>query len=96
MNALDTLALTQSSAGRGAFLSVFYCLGLGIPFVLVALGVGWMARTVAFLRRHARAVSQVGGAFLIAFGLLLLTGEWNHWMILLRTWAGGDGIGVQV
>ena len=96
LSAVTTLALTQSSAGRGAFLSVFYCLGLGIPFVLVALGIGWMGHTVPFLRRHARAVGQVGGAFLIVFGLLLVSGEWNHWMNLLRTWAGGNGTGIQV
>jgi cytochrome c-type biogenesis protein len=96
LSVVFNLAQSQASAGRGAFLSVFYCLGLGIPFVLVALGIGWMGRTVAFLRRHARAVSQVGGAFLIVFGLLLLSGEWNHWMNLLRTWAGGNGSGIQV
>ena len=66
----------------------------GLPFILVALGVGWMSRTVAFLRRHARVVGQIGGAFLIVFGLLLLTGEWDHWMDALRSWAGNGGIQV--
>jgi cytochrome c-type biogenesis protein len=95
LTVVANLAQQQASAGRGAFLSVFYCLGLGLPFILVALGVGWMSRTVAFLRLHARVVGQIGGGFLIVFGLLLLTGQWDHWMNALRSWAG-SGTGVQV
>lgn len=95
LTVVANLAQQQASAGRGALLSVFYCLGLGLPFVLVALGVGWMSRTVAFLRRHARVVGQLGGAFLIVFGVLLLTGQWDHAMNALRSWAG-NGTGVQV
>ena len=93
LTVVASLAQQQGSAGRGAFLSVFYCLGLGLPFILVALGVGWMSRTVAFLRQHARVVGQIGGGFLIVFGLLLLTGQWDHWMNALRSWAGsGSGV----
>ena len=47
-----SMALTQGTAGRGAFLTVFYCLGLGIPFVLVALGFGWVTSMLGFVRRH--------------------------------------------
>ena len=89
------LAQSQATAGRGAFLSFFYCLGLGVPFILFAMGIGWMSGTVTFLRRHAQAVSRLGGAFLIVFGLLMLTGEWNHWMDVLRSWTGSNA-GVQV
>ena len=94
LSVVATLAQEQSSAGRGAFLSFFYCLGLGVPFILMAMGVGWMSGAVAFLRRHARVVGQSGGAFLIVFGLLMVTGEWDHWMVALRAWAGNGGIEV--
>jgi cytochrome c-type biogenesis protein len=84
LGAVNSLAYTQGTAGRGAFLQVFYCLGLGIPFVLVAVGFGWVATALAFVRRHRRAISQIGGVLLIVIGLLLVTGEWNHWMDELR------------
>lgn len=89
------LAQYQGTAGRGAFLSFVYCLGLGVPFILVALGIGWFSRALGFLRRHARVVSQIGGALLIVFGVLLVTGAWDHWMAQLRTWAGPDA-GISV
>ena len=76
--AVYTLSFTQGSAGRGSFLMACYCLGLGIPFVLMALGFGWVSSAVGFIRRHRRAVSAVGGGLLIAIGILLLFGVWDH------------------
>ena len=69
--AVYSLSFTQGTAGRGAFLMACYCLGLGIPFVLVALGFGWVSSALGFVRRHRRAVSAVGGVLLIAIGVLL-------------------------
>jgi cytochrome c-type biogenesis protein len=93
-SAVYVLAFQQATAGRGAFLMLCYCLGLGVPFVLVALGIGWVSGALGFVRRHARIVSQVGGALLIAIGLLLVTGAWDHWMNELRSTVGpGTGIG---
>jgi cytochrome c-type biogenesis protein len=88
LSAVNALAYTQGSAGRGALLQVFYCLGLGLPFVLVAIGFGWVASALAFVRRHRRVIGQVGGVLLIAIGVLLVTGEWNHWMDMLRAKVG--------
>jgi cytochrome c-type biogenesis protein len=86
--AVNQLALVQGTAGRGAFLSACYCLGLGIPFVLVALGFGWVTSALGFVRRHVRVVSVIGGLLLIAIGVLLVTGEWNHLMDELRANVG--------
>ncbi|TQN43114.1 cytochrome c-type biogenesis protein [Blastococcus colisei] len=91
--AVNTLAYTQASAGRGAILALAYCLGLGIPFVLVALGA---RRALAFsdlARRHAPTVMRVGGGLMIALGILLLTGWWDALMIWLRAWLGATGLG---
>jgi cytochrome c-type biogenesis protein len=88
LSAVNALAYTQGSAGRGAFLQVFYCLGLGIPFVLVAVGFGWVSSVLGFVRRHRRIISQVGGVLLIGIGVLLVTGAWDHWMNLLRAQVG--------
>jgi cytochrome c-type biogenesis protein len=92
--AVYSLAFQEGTAGRGAFLMFCYCLGLGVPFVLVALGFGWVSGALGFVRRHVRVVSQVGGLLLIVIGVLLVTGEWNHWMDQLRSSVGpGSGIG---
>ena len=64
------------TALRGVLLIIAYCLGLGIPFVLVALGSARALRGVDWLRRHSRAIQMLGGALLIIVGILLLTGQW--------------------
>jgi cytochrome c-type biogenesis protein len=78
--AMGALASYQGDPGRAAMVGLFYCLGLGIPFLLVALGVGWVGGSIAWVRRHVRAVNIVGGALLIAMGLLMVTGAWGALM----------------
>lgn len=75
--AVLSLSLSSQSAVRGALLTGFYSLGLGIPFVLMALGFAWMAGAVAFLRRHIRVINIVGGSVLVAIGLLMVSGLWT-------------------
>ncbi|WP_424936340.1 MULTISPECIES: cytochrome c biogenesis CcdA family protein [Bacteria] len=65
---------------RAGLLGLAYSLGLGIPFVLAALGFGWATRSIGFLRRHVRAVNIVGGVLLIVLGLLMVTGVWTDVM----------------
>jgi len=69
---------------RAAVLGLAYSLGLGIPFVLLALGLGWATRSVAFIRRHIRTVNIVGGALLVLLGLLMVTGVWGAIMSNLQ------------
>ena len=95
LGAVYAMSQSQQSPGRGAFLMLFYCLGLGIPFILFALGFGWMTRGLAFIRRHRRAVSAVGGAVLIVIGVLLVTGEWEHVISVFRSNVPSDS-GIQV
>ena len=89
--AVYSLALTEATAARGAVLGVAYCLGLGVPFVLVALGARWALGATGFLRRHARTVTRIGGAVLVVVGLLLLTGAWAEVMSWLRSWLAATG-----
>ena len=93
--AVYLLSASQGTAARGSFLMLFYCLGLGIPFILVALGFGWVTSALGFVRRHRAAISAVGGVFLVAFGILLVTGTWDHWMAVLRSNVGTD-TGIEV
>ncbi|HEV7212112.1 MAG TPA: cytochrome c biogenesis protein CcdA [Blastococcus sp.] len=91
--AVYSLAFSQGTAARGAILSVAYCVGLGVPFVLVALGARWAMGATSFLRTHARTVTRVGGAILVLVGLLLLTGAWTELMSWLRSWLATTGLG---
>ena len=77
---------TDSGAAgvRGIVLLLAYCVGLGVPFVLIALGAGRAVRAQAWLRAHSRRIQVVGGAALIVVGLLLATGLWAEIVALLR------------
>jgi cytochrome c-type biogenesis protein len=91
LGAVLTLATTEASAGRGALLSAAYCVGLGLPFVLVGLAIGRTASGLGFVRRHYRAVMTTGGAMLVVVGALLVTGLWGDLVASLRQWAAGFG-----
>ena len=93
LQAVQSLAFSEATVGRGAFLGVAYCLGLGVPFVLVALGARWAVGAMSFLRRNAATVTRVGGIVLIVVGLLLVTGAWTEMMTWLRSWVGSAGLG---
>jgi len=82
------LSYNEASAGRGALLSVFYALGLGIPFVLAGITFHRMLGVVGWIRRHQNWVSRIGGMMMIAVGLALMTGYWDMWVATLRTWIG--------
>ncbi|MBI1378936.1 MAG: cytochrome c biogenesis protein CcdA [Frankiales bacterium] len=92
LGAVQTLAFTQASAARGALLSVFYCLGLGLPFVLVGLLFRRALGAIGWVRRHNRLVMRLGGAMLVAIGVLLVTGLWDDLTISMRSWASGFGV----
>ena len=75
---ISTLAITEGTAGRGAFLLAFYALGLGIPFVIAALAYEKALSAIGWIRRHQAWVMRAGGLMLIAVGVLLLTGWWSQ------------------
>ena len=69
---------------RAGLLGVAYSLGLGIPFLLLALGLGWATRSMSFLRRHIRAINIAGGVVLVVLGLLMVSGLWTRLMSSLQ------------
>jgi cytochrome c-type biogenesis protein len=75
--AVLTLATSTGDAGRGAVLSFAYSLGLGIPFLLAAAGLGRALPAFGWARRHGQRITQVGGAFLVVLGLLQVSGLWT-------------------
>jgi cytochrome c-type biogenesis protein len=75
--AVLALSTTTGGAGRGAVLSFAYSIGLGVPFLLAALGMRRAFAVFDFARRHARTVMRVGGLLLVVVGLLQVTGVWS-------------------
>ena len=92
--AVQALVFSEGSALRGALLSVAYCIGLGVPFLIIALAFRRMAGTVTWLRQHSVWVLRFGGLTLIAIGLLLVTGLWNEISIWMRIWASEFQVGL--
>lgn len=87
--AVQSLSLNEASAGRGAVLGVAYCLGLGVPFLLIALGLQSSQRMLGFLRRHRLAIMRIGGGLLVLIGLALVTGLWTTWTTTMQGWIDG-------
>lgn len=87
--AVQTLAYTEASAGRGAFLTAAYCAGLGVPFVLTGLAFRRALGAFAVVKRHYALVMRLGGLLLVAVGLLLVSGLWEDLMVEVRGWVAG-------
>ena len=75
--AVSSMALDQGDLWRALLIGVAYCVGLGIPFLLVAIGFGWVGSSVQWVKRHIRAVNIAGGVLLILIGILMVSGLWR-------------------
>lgn len=83
------LASITGGASRGAFLLFIYSLGLGIPFLVAALGFRTAVGRFPALRRRFRFFEVAGGTLLIVIGLLLVSGKWEDFLIWLQVRMGG-------
>ncbi|MEY3971950.1 MAG: hypothetical protein RLY84_343 [Actinomycetota bacterium] len=83
LSAVLVLASDTGDPVRGAILASVYSLGIGIPFLLIAAGFGFAAKTMNFVKRHIRAINIFGGVTLILLGLLIASGLWlqfTNWL----------------
>jgi cytochrome c-type biogenesis protein len=87
--AVQALSFTEASAGRGALLSLAYCLGLGLPFVVTALAYRRALGAFGAIKSRYRLVMRIGGGMLVAIGVLLVTGLWGEATLELKSWIGG-------
>jgi len=87
--AVSSMALNQGNLWRALLIGVAYCIGLGIPFLLVAIGFGWVGSSVRWVKRHIRAVNIAGGVLLILIGVLMVSGLWLDIISMLGTVIGG-------
>lgn len=80
------LAAPSGSVAAGGVLLLLYSLGLGIPFLLIAMGYQRLSGSVAWFRRHGRAVERAGGVLMIAVGMAFITGAWDRVLLPVQTW----------
>jgi len=81
---VEALAFQESSALRGAILSLGYCLGLGLPFIATGLYLDKSQSLRKIMVKNGGKISRIGGALLILIGILQLTGLWTNLMIEMR------------
>lgn len=84
LSAVIALSLTGGTPWRGTLLAFAYSIGIGIPFMLAALGVNWATKAMSFVRKHARAVNIAGGTTLVVLGLLMVSGVWGTLILTLQ------------
>lgn len=89
--AIGVLTLNSGSAWQGALLGLLYAIGLGIPFIAIALGLGWATKSVGWLRKHVRTINIIGGVLLMLLGLLMVTGVWTTVTNALQGWVVNFG-----
>jgi cytochrome c-type biogenesis protein len=88
LSAVLSLGAISGTAARGALLAFVYSLGVGIPFLIVAVAFQRGVRVFGFARRHARLITAIGGVMLVAVGVLEVSGAWSSAMSWLQThWA---------
>lgn len=89
LGAVQTLAFTEASAARGAVLAFAYCLGLGVPFLVLGVAFRRVFDVFERLRQHRMLVMRLGGGMLVLLGVLLVTGVWAHVVLAMRGLVGG-------
>jgi cytochrome c-type biogenesis protein len=86
---LATILATASVTGTawwGGTLLALYSIGLGLPFIALAVGFSRAQRSLGWLRRHARAVEVAGGVLLVSIGVLFITDRWQPLFRPMQRW----------
>lgn len=83
---LATAAVGGGNAAWGGVLLALYSIGLGIPFVLLAVGFSRAQRSMAWLRRNGRSIEVTGGLLLVGVGSLFVTGRWEELFRPMQRW----------
>jgi cytochrome c-type biogenesis protein len=95
LGAILTQAAVSSSAAHGALLLAFYSAGLAIPFLLISLAFERASNALEIVKRHFPIVIGLGGAVMIALGLLIVTGEFTTLNSQANTLLQGTGLDVS-
>lgn len=90
--AVQTLAIDSASAGRGAALAAVYCVGLGLPFLIVAFAFRKAFGAMNWMKRHYTLLIRIGGGMLVLLGVLMVSGAWADLSIQMRIWTANFGV----
>lgn len=94
LSAVLALGLNEGTAGRGTLLAVVYCLGLGLPFLGLAIWFERSGKVLGWLRRHRRTLQVIGGSMLVVVGVMLVTGLWGTMTAELQGWIDGFWVAI--
>ncbi|MFH8368732.1 cytochrome c biogenesis CcdA family protein [Streptomyces sp. NPDC018031] len=94
LTAVTALSFNEASAGRGALLTVAYCLGLGLPFIVVAIAYRRALGAFGWVKRHYVWVMRIGGGMLVVLGVLLVTGAWDRMISDMQVWTSSFNVGI--
>ena len=72
-----TAASATQTIAWGAFLLICYSIGLGLPFIALALWYQRSRTTLRWLTRHGHTIERAGGLLLVVVGILFVTGRWQ-------------------
>ena len=86
----------ERGLGNGAVLLATYAIGLGVPFMIVGLGLGRLSGAVSLLRRHLRSLNIFAGLVLGAFGVLLVMNDLSVVTVFLERVLRDIGLGALV
>lgn len=79
------LASASGTVTEGAILLAIYSLGLGLPFLALAVGFSRMRTSLTWLRRHGRQIEVAGGFLLVVVGAMFVTGMWSTVLVPLQS-----------
>ena len=89
LSAVLTLSVDSATAGRGAVLTLAYGLGLGIPFLVVAVAYRRALGAFGWVRRHGQVVTRVGGAMLVVAWHPAAHRRWDWFTTQMLGWITG-------
>ena len=83
LGAVLGLATTSNSVGTGVLLMVVFSIGLGLPFILVCAGAGWVVNRLKWFMAHQKGVNIAIGVFLIVVGFLMIADLFSRLAVLV-------------
>jgi len=86
LGSILTLAAASATVGQGAFLLSVFSLGLAVPFLIIAAGIGSASNYISKLSKYLNVISIIGGLFLIFLGILLFTNKLSVWIAYFYQW----------
>jgi cytochrome c-type biogenesis protein len=78
------VASAQETVAQGMVLLLVYAMGLGIPFIIAGVGMSATFKAMTFMRKYLRPINVASGVLLVAFGVVMITGNLTRissWML---------------